>query len=425
MAPHVPQFATFAIAACASAMPAQDADLRSRIDDALDLARPALIAHLKAAVRASTRPGELALLVLAAIHDGVSMDDGSLQKAIRKLAKARPNQTYDLALRLLVIEACPAFPDRLAIARKDARKLLRHRSRDGAFQYHERPSGWDLSNTQYGALGLRAARSLGIDIDDKVWLRLAREVGEQQAPDGGFCYTEARTSWNTYASMTAAGIAVLAVCRQALGDNHRRTGELDKRIANAWAWFANHRDVIGSAREHWCFYFHYGLERAAILCDVTEVGARDWYVEGARMLVEQQLSGGGWRSLHGGFPGHHLSGRKGDAVPTSFAILFLRRKFQKQAGPITQQVVRLVNIGPRSKQKDVELCARQLVARGKEAMVDVVKALRSEIEPRRRAAALALEGITGDRFGYDPSAGREANRRAVRRAELWFLQNRN
>ena len=91
---------------------AQSDDLNSRIRDALDMARPALLAHVKAASKNATRAGELSLLLLAALHDGVPSDDAIMAKAIRKLGKAKIKQTYDLALRLLVLEACPTFPDR-------------------------------------------------------------------------------------------------------------------------------------------------------------------------------------------------------------------------------------------------------------------------------------------------------------------------
>ena len=142
------------------------------------------------------------------------------------------------------------------------------------------------------------------------------------------------------------------------------------------------------------------------------------------MLVDEQLPGGGWRSTTDGFPGGHLSGGRGDLVPTSFAVLFLRRKFQKTVGPITERVVVLANIGPLSKQPDVDACAAELVRRGKPAMPEVLNALRSEIEPQRRAAAAALQGIAGEVFGFDAGKDVATNRDAVRKAELWFLKNR-
>jgi hypothetical protein len=408
-------------------LPAQDADLRSKINDALDMARPALLGHLKTAVKGSPRAGELSLLVLAALHDGVSVADPDLAAAIKKLAKAKPHQTYDIALRLIVLEACPTFPDRMAIAKKDTQSLLGHRCDEGAFQYEAHPSTWDLSNTQYGALGLRAAWAMGIKVPKATWSKLAREIGEQQSSYGGFGYQRSRNrnGAGAYASMTVAGIAVLAVCRQALGENYVRRKELDQQINRGWLWLAQNSKVIGSVKERWSYYFHYGLERAAILCDVDKVGGvTDWYVQGAKMLIEEQLVGGGWSSHTDGFPGTHLSNKRGDSVPTSFAILFLRRKFQKEVGPITENIVRLVNIGPFSKQKDVDECAKQLAKRGKEAIPEILQALRSDTQPQRVAAAKAFKEIAGEDYGYDAKADGDANRGAIHKAELWWLKNR-
>ena len=404
---------------------AQSAKLSQSVNDALKMARPALTAHLRSAARGATRTGELALLVLAGIHDGIPVEDRALAAAIKKLAKGKPSQTYDLALRLIVLEACPTFPGRKALAAKDAKQLLTHRCDEGTFQYHRKPSTWDLSNTQYGALGLRSAAAMGIKVPKQVWVRMAREVGEQQGSYGGFGYSQKHRVLEPYPSMTVAGIAVLAICKQALGANYTHADLIDKQINRAWSYMHKNKASIGSVDERWCYYFHYGLERAAILCDISKVaGQTDWYAKGARMLIEEQLSGGGWSSKKDGFPGAHLSGRRGDSVPTSFAILFLRRKFQKNIRPLTPNVVRLANIGPFSKQKDIDECARQLVQRGKVAVLDLIPALRSEVGPQRQAAAKALQGLVGDVFGYDAKKGRDANKSAIRRVELWWLKNR-
>lgn len=403
----------------------QQTSLQEDILRALAHARPALTAHLKASVRQATRPGELALLCLAGLHDELSVSDPALGAALARLAKAKPSETYDLALRLTVLEAWPEFPGRMKLAKQDLRKLLRHRSPEGAFQYRERPSTWDLSNTQYGALGLRAAVGMGLKVPREVWTKLARTIGSNQARSGGFDYSRVRTGTAGYPSMTVAGIAVLAICRQALGDGDARGRKLDAQVARAWSWLAQKRAAIGSNKQRWPLYFHYGLERAAILCDVALVGDEvDWYAQGARMLIDAQRAGGGWSSSQDAYPGSHLSDGRGDSVPTAFAVLFLRRKFKKVAGPLTARVVRLVNIGPRSKQSDVEACAEQLVAQGKAAMPSVVKAMLSDVAPRRRVAAIALPLITGSSFGFDADGDRSANRAAVRRAELWFLKNR-
>lgn len=412
--------------ACGVALAAQ-AELPDRVAQALDAARPALLAHLRAASEPSTRPGELALVVLAGVHDGLGLDNATFAKAVQRLGKARPTETYDLALRLMVCEAFAAFPDRLELAARDAKDLLAHRHRTGTFGYGTSPGGWDLSNTQYGALGLRAASGLGVRIERSAWQKLMHEIGEQQDPYGGFNYGRKNSGFDAYASMTAAGIAVLAICRQALALEGDARKTLDGRIERGWQWFARHVETIGSKKERWSYYFHYGLERAGILCDVTQVAGADWYEKGATMLLDEQLPGGGWRSLTDGYPGGNAQQGRGDLVPTSFAILFLRRQFKKEltpVGPITPRVVVLANLGPASKPADVDACAAELARRGKDALPDVLAALRSDVEPQRRAAAVALRALAGDTFGYDPAKDAAGNRDAVRAAELWFLKNR-
>src|SRR5262245_58079820 len=129
-----------ALAVPLAASAAQDT-LRERINHALDAARPALLSHLKAASDPSTRPGELLLVLLAAVHDGLDTTNEVFAKAVQRAGKCRPEETYDLALRLLVMEAFTAFPDRQALARKDTKDLLAHRHRDGAFGYGVSPGG--------------------------------------------------------------------------------------------------------------------------------------------------------------------------------------------------------------------------------------------------------------------------------------------
>lgn len=411
------------LAGCAALPRAQDS-LRADINQALDAARPALLAHLKA-TSAEPRPfGDLALLLLAASHDGVDPANETFAAAMQRLATATPSQTYELALRLLVMEANPSFPHRLETARRDVAQLLRYRSGGGAFSYNTGGGDWDLSNTQYGALGLRAAKGLGVEIDKNVWTRLARTVGGAQGSYGGFGYRDDDGDGDSaYASMTVAGIAVLAICAQALDGDNART-ELTRNIDRGWRWLEKNAKAIGLLEQTWCFYFHYGLERAAILCDKEKVGTTDWYEIGARMLLASQLSGGGWTSQRDGYPGTQLDRGRGNGVPTAFAVLFLRRKFQKELGPITPHVVLLVNVGPMSKQRDVDECTEELVRRGKDAVPDILKALRSDVVPRRRAAIAALARIAGDGFGVDPGLEPDANAEALRRAELWHLRNR-
>jgi hypothetical protein len=425
--PRTP-LARFAVLALSSllppVLPAQADALREKVSQALDLARPALMTHLRELGDGGVgRPGELALLLLAAIHDGVPASDPVFDKALRRLANANSTETYDLALRLIVAEACPTFPDRAEAARADTKELLKHREDRGAFSYGREASNWDLSNTQYAALGLRAGKALGVAIERSVWAKMAKEVGDQQDSHGGFGYQRRNYGFQSYASMTAAGIAVLAICRQALEDE-REGSALHKQLERGWQWFARNVAAVGSTQEQWSYYFHYGLERAAILCDVEKIDGQDWYARGAEMLCAEQLPGGGWQSQSDGFPGN-LAGRgRGASVPTAFAVLFLRRKFQKEAGPVTPRDLSLAAVGSNAQERDIADCVAELKRRGKEAVPEVLRALRSDCEPRRRAAVRALEGIAGEQFGFDPARDVEANREAIKKAELWHLRNR-
>lgn len=403
-------------AALAVAQDATDAEIAA----ALQRARPALLAAV-AAMTTDGSVGQLGLVCLAALHDGVAADDAVLAAALQRLADLPAYQTYDLALRLLVAEACPTFPGRVARAKADAAQLLRHRT-SGAFQYMPGSGQWDLSNTQYAALGLRAAASLGVELPRSVWIELADEVSGSQRGDGGFAYTKHGTEATP--SMTVAGIAVLAICRQATATSGRKLPEIDRRLQRAWKWMERHVRAIGELAQAYSFYFHYGLERAAILEDVTEVAATDWYHRGARMFVDAQRSDGGWSTPHGMVM---VRGKPTESSPvdTAFAVLFLRRKFQKIAGPITpERTIVLAALSQQSTVSDVDNCVAGLVRRGKAALPDVLLALRGEVVPRRRAAVAALRRIAGEDFGIDAEQDAAHNAAALRRAELWHLKNR-
>lgn len=222
----------------------------------------------------------------------------------------------------------------------------------------------DHSNTQYAILGLRSAGRLGHPSPADVWIRIAEHFLFTQATDGepvkrvrfdrdkakaGYVrvVTEARLvdharGWGygggdkpqagtgqlaQTGSMTTVGIACLALAFAELdgaagkGDALAREAvrRLDRERAHAiddgFAWLA-HRWTVSDNPNYgtWHYYYLYGLERAGILTKRPNVGANDWYREGARLLVDQQ---------HGNL----WDDRNGDGVvcSTAFALLFLLR----------------------------------------------------------------------------------------------------
>lgn len=382
---------------------------------ALAKSRSILISRLG---RASN--GELALLCLAAIHDGVPADDKLFRKALRRLRQARLSRTYDLALRLMVAVECPTFPNRKQAVVQDQRHLMRHLRRGAGFGYDKVGRGWDLSNTQYAVLGLRAAASLGVVPSEKQWLQVVRATISAQDISGGFGYVN---HLRPTVSMTAAGIAVLQICSAQLGDKVAAPFGIKKRLETAWKWMADHKGAIGDRKTDNCLYFHYGLERAAILSEVTEVDGKDWYVSGAEMLLRTQKLNGGWHSKPDMVRGKGEDGV--DSVSTSFAILFLRRKFKKTLtpGPVTGGSGTPIHLLPEKAAKaQADAAVEAAVRRGWAALPQVLRALRSTFKIRRVAGAKALIRITGSDFGYNPHQTQEENRQAVQKAELRYFK---
>jgi hypothetical protein len=396
-----------------AAVPAQD--FAERVTRALDRARPVLREHLR------LQQGDvLALMCLAAAHDELDPTaDRDFARALERLSRAVLNGTYGAALRLMVNAHIGAMPRRERLIPLDTAQLLANRVR-GGFSYPQRDRTWDLSNSQYAALGLRAAAALGQPIDPDVWRELREAVLDAQADDGGFGYTKNARRREPYASMTVAGIAVLAICEQQLGAGDAR---VPAAIANAWKWMDAHGVEIGDEATTSCFYFHYGLERAAILTGIEQVDGRDWYRAGGEMLLRLQRRSGAWHSAMEIRPG--ALGGEGSAVDCAFAILFLRRNFRRELAPpapITpggRSVV--LELAGDASDDDVRRAADAEVQRGRAALPDVLRALRSPLRARRRAAALAWPQLSDFALDYDPDAPPAATSAAVTAAEKWWL----
>ena len=401
----------------AATLPAQKTDLHKQVRDALDRARPVLLKKLRTA-----HGGPLALVCLAAIHDEVPSDHKTFVKAIKKLSRTKLSRTYDLSLRLIVMSEFAKFPKRREHAIRDKFNLLRNVFRRSGFGYHQKDNRWDLSNTQYAALGLRAAVSLGVEVKKRVWRGMLEAAISAQNDDGGFGYsTKGR---RPTASMTAAGIAVLQLCADHLDDKTVVDLSVEKRLDQAWEWITDHKGDIGDKTVKNSFYFHYGLERASILSDVKDVDGKDWYRAGAEMFLRTQLEGGGWHSpvdlIHGG-----KDADGSDEVSTAFAILFLRRKFQKVLnGPITPGGgIGVSQLPAQATPTQIDTAVAAAVARGRAALPQVLRALRSKLKVRRVAAAKALFKISGQDFGFNPHHAPEKTRDAVKKAEMWFFKS--
>jgi hypothetical protein len=201
------------------------------------------------------------------------------------------------------------------------------------------PPAGDNSNTQFALLGLRAAEDASVEVPLETWALSRKWFEGDVRPDGGFGYSilyfpgrgggggggggqrggggggfGGNGKDPSYGSMTAVGVASLALC-----DNYlKRDVKKEPAFASGVAWLGkkltfeeNPDDQRGDGRgmgRH--YYWIYSVERAGVFAKLDKLGAHAWYAEGARWLLAHQNDDGGWNRL---------------TVDTCFAILFLKR----------------------------------------------------------------------------------------------------
>jgi len=189
------------------------------------------------------------------------------------------------------------------------------------------PATGDNSNSQYAALGIRACHDAGIvfprEVLDKArthWIN-TQEKGEKAGvatgpgagvPRGwGYNAGEA----GSYGSMTAGAVGAICIYDFILAIDFRK----DSAVLDGIAWLGKNFLVTNNpGRPDWFHYYYlYGLERAGMLSDNTRMGAHDWYLEGANLLLEQQQANGSWGVEP---PKYHLP-----TWSTCFAVLFLKQ----------------------------------------------------------------------------------------------------
>lgn len=267
------------------------------------------------------RAGHTALIAYTLVKSGLSREHHAVQRVMAHLQGARSELTYDTALLILALAA----HDRERHGRQ-IQELV-----DQLLEW-QKPTGWgypsgsDLSNTQYASLGLWAGARAGADIPDRAWYDLIAAAGQYRADRGGFGYSPGGGA--ATGSMTAAGVGVLAICRDMLalkpsGKDRRRYQKVQGWIDEGLEWLDRNWSVTqnpGRGRSHLGYYL-YGLERVGALAPTETIGDHDWYAEGASFLVQQQSPQGHWgSSLGGGHP------------QTCFALLFLRRATMPVSG---------------------------------------------------------------------------------------------
>ena len=157
----------------------------------------------------------------------------------------------------------------------------------------------DNSNSQFAVLGLYMASRKGFAAPRTVWERAAEHFTRAQDKAGGWTYGVRREPGSRVpptANMTIAGAVSLALCEEMLqGASHAQCEPRprSKAVDAGLQWIADHweQQKIGTDA-----YGLYGLERLGILVGRSNIGAHDWYREGAQAVVTKQAFNKSWGS---------------------------------------------------------------------------------------------------------------------------------
>ena len=267
--------------------------------------------------------GNSAIAAYALLESGVSPQNERMAKALEWLGRQSVTKTYTLALRASAWEAANRttngkYKERLA---KDAKQLW-NSTENGTYGYDARgqvdkTEMIDHSNSQYAVLGVWAAQRGNVEVPVKYWEVIMDYWAKKQKADGGWGYGRGGAGHpdTPRASMTAAGIATMFVCKDNLSGSRYatcrgQTEEDTKSIKAGLEWFEKHFEESIKQLNTWWYYYLYCMERVGLASGYKYFGTINWFKTGARMLLSQQRDNGRW--------GNGVS-------DTAFAILFLVR----------------------------------------------------------------------------------------------------
>ncbi len=295
------------------------------------------------------RYDDLALLTL--VHAGVDPNDARFQKVLKNVLEGPLERTYTVSTQAMALVKLDKAKYQWRIA-QCAQFLVDNQGPAGTWGYgepvpvdHIKPpakppkpgtksldrivirrngkgADGDNSNSQYAAMGLRAAHEAEIIIPMESIKLAADWWDKSQNDDGGWAYGS--KGKESYGSMTAGGMASLSTLVYLMGSAPR----LDPRLAAARKWLADRWTVTDNPKftmnpkDNHLFYYLYALERAGTLFGTELFGSHEWYPEGAKFILEQQKDNGSWNNY---------------AVDTCFAILFLRRATDDFRPPVATE----------------------------------------------------------------------------------------
>jgi uncharacterized protein DUF4159/squalene-hopene cyclase-like protein len=257
-----------------------------------------------------------ALAVQALLAAGESDRDPRLQRAVDFLiVNQRIVGTFAVGLRAQVWPMLTSTPAIRQMMVRDRNTLLAAIHARGATRglfsfrtdYENEPDYADHDVSFHAALGVRALADAGIEIPDSFWRSMQRAWRSQQNRDGSWAYrlrTSASADMPNRLDMTANGVAVLLAIDDELAASlpaDCRPVPLDRYIDLGLGWIDQHFDHLRDPFDFGGFtLLNYGLYSIARIGQISGrafFNQRDWYQEGARVLLDSQDQSGAWASL--------------------------------------------------------------------------------------------------------------------------------
>lgn len=256
--------------------------------------------------------GVTALGTVALLQSGVKVDEAQIQKALARLRKVEPSQTYTVALQTMAF--CLASPQ------DDADKIRRNVTWLEQAQVAAGPStgGWsydlqhggrgDGSCTRFAVLGLHAAKEAGFDVKQQTWQRLSEYWMKNRTPTGLWGYSQGAPPTVT---MTLAGVAGLATAHRYLpNDDDAKAREAAMQAPTKYL-----EKVVSEWKPTSTpLYAYHCLERAGHVSGLEKFGEVDWQAASVPKLLKLQNPNGSWRGNEA---------IENDIVATSLGLLTL------------------------------------------------------------------------------------------------------
>jgi hypothetical protein len=287
--------------------------------------------------------GESALVVYALLHAGQSLQDDpvygpklsfrgpDLAPAIAYLCRLTPQETYTASLQANALallpqkKGDPSSANVHAALQRTFRYLAASMMPQGGYTYgnpgiagyNTRDRAADLSNTQYGALGMWALEEAGIPAPSGYWQVTDVFWRRSQQPSGAWKYwADDHFPEVDRDSMGVAGIATLYIAQEYTDRALRTVPKPDNALDMGLAWLSTtFKPDSGD------LYYMYGVERVGMASGLKFLGTTDWYRACAADIIAHQQEDGCWdsRSWTPGFRGTTPT------TATAFALLFLAR----------------------------------------------------------------------------------------------------